>query len=373
MSAILISACLIVKNEQKFLAKCLRSVQPLVDEIVVVDTGSRDRTKQIAAECGARVFDFKWTGNFAAARNESLRHARGEWILTIDADECVRPFNRAQLRRLLRTNSNAAYRVIYHIRPGFTPILEPRLFRNHPLIRFKGGIHENIWLGLAKVSGKVGRCRLIFDHFGYEGDQHWKHKRDIPLLVRSLGRDPRQVFHWCHLAIAYQCLGKMRLAGKTWHQAVAVLRRKRILPGSGGLAYAGLIQFELDRARGTQSLHRLESLANEGIRCFPENLELHWLRGQIQMKTGQYEAAVSSLHRLLTSGKSDLGLQPAGFDARMSGVLAYQSLAICHFKLGHYARAAKYFRLGVKAEPGNSELRIKSMVCDRLAADRKRR
>src|SRR5438876_349352 len=105
MSPILISACLIVKNEQRFLRECLRSVQPLVDEIVVVDTGSTDRTKEIALDFGARVFDFKWNDSFAAARNASLRHARGEWIIVVDSDECIRPFRRAALCRLLQSSS----------------------------------------------------------------------------------------------------------------------------------------------------------------------------------------------------------------------------------------------------------------------------
>src|SRR5579863_6345186 len=81
------SLCMIVRNEEKNLAACLRSVADLMDEIVVVDTGSTDRTRDVARRFRARVVDFPWIDNFAAARNESLRHATGNWIFWLDADE----------------------------------------------------------------------------------------------------------------------------------------------------------------------------------------------------------------------------------------------------------------------------------------------
>ncbi|MDZ7260791.1 MAG: glycosyltransferase family 2 protein [candidate division KSB1 bacterium] len=81
-----LSLCMIVKNEEHYLAGCLESVKDLVDEMVIVDTGSQDRTKEIAAHYGARLFDYTWDDNFSEARNESLRQATGDWILYLDAD-----------------------------------------------------------------------------------------------------------------------------------------------------------------------------------------------------------------------------------------------------------------------------------------------
>ena len=80
---------MIVKNEEAFLEKCLLSVQGLVDEIVIVDTGSTDKTKEIALKFTSKVYDFEWCDNFAAARNESLKYATGDWILVLDADEVI--------------------------------------------------------------------------------------------------------------------------------------------------------------------------------------------------------------------------------------------------------------------------------------------
>src|SRR5205823_5094968 len=95
-----VSLCMIVKNEEENLAACLQSVQGLVKEMIIVDTGSTDRTKEIAASFGAKVYDFTWIDNFAAARNESLRHATGRWIFWLDADERLDETNRRRLREI---------------------------------------------------------------------------------------------------------------------------------------------------------------------------------------------------------------------------------------------------------------------------------
>jgi glycosyltransferase involved in cell wall biosynthesis len=92
---------MIVKNEQDNLPKCLASVEGIFDEIVVVDTGSNDRTKEIAREFGANVFDFPWIDDFAAARNEALSHATGDYAFWLDADDVVEPEQREKLVALL--------------------------------------------------------------------------------------------------------------------------------------------------------------------------------------------------------------------------------------------------------------------------------
>src|SRR5262249_61212837 len=95
------SLTMIVRNEEKNLPECLACVRDLVDEMVVLDTGSTDRTKEIAREMGAKVFEFPWIDHFAAARNECLHRASGEWIFWLDADDRVDEENRAKLRTLL--------------------------------------------------------------------------------------------------------------------------------------------------------------------------------------------------------------------------------------------------------------------------------
>ena len=95
-----ISLCMIVKNESAVLARCLDSIADLMDEIIIVDTGSTDNTKEIAAQYTSRIYDFKWTSDFSAARNFSFSKATMEYIYTADADEILDDANRERFLRL---------------------------------------------------------------------------------------------------------------------------------------------------------------------------------------------------------------------------------------------------------------------------------
>src|SRR5262245_45615808 len=137
----LLSASLIVRDESTVLDECLASIRGIVDEVVVVDTGSVDDSAEIAARYGARVIRRPWLDDFAEARNVGLDAAEGEWILYVDADERLAPTDRATVERLLRDADEVAFRVL--LRPDLrsTPYLEYRLWRHDPRIRFRGQIH----------------------------------------------------------------------------------------------------------------------------------------------------------------------------------------------------------------------------------------
>src|SRR5690349_2795694 len=114
----LISACLIVRNEEANLPRCLGSLAGKIDQFVVVDTGSTDRTVELAQQAGAEVFQFAWCDDFSAARNESLRHAWGKWILWIDADDELVEREPGALRRLCETpRSSWGYFLDVHCPP----------------------------------------------------------------------------------------------------------------------------------------------------------------------------------------------------------------------------------------------------------------
>src|SRR5258707_769868 len=106
-----VSLCIIAKNEEAHLPECIGPLRDLVQEILVVDTGSSDRTREVAGELGARVVEFPWIDDFSAARNESLRHATGDWIFWVDADDRVDATNRERLQRVFAelTDEPVAY------------------------------------------------------------------------------------------------------------------------------------------------------------------------------------------------------------------------------------------------------------------------
>jgi len=100
-----LSLCMIVKNEEHFLEQCLNSVKDLVDEIIIVDTGSTDRTKEIAKKFNAKIFDFEWIDDFSKARNESLKNATGDWILVLDADETISSQNHQRIKDAIQSEA----------------------------------------------------------------------------------------------------------------------------------------------------------------------------------------------------------------------------------------------------------------------------
>lgn len=141
-----LSLCTIAKNEATSLPKCLGSVRDVVDEMVVLDTGSTDRTPQIAREFGARVYNFQWCNDFAAARNEALKYLQGDWILVLDADEELTPEIVPQIKQaILQTNYLVVNLVRHEIGAEQSPYsLVSRLFRNHPAVRFSRPYHAII-------------------------------------------------------------------------------------------------------------------------------------------------------------------------------------------------------------------------------------
>src|SRR5262245_15178936 len=165
-----VSLCMIVKNEEANLADCLGSVADLVDEIIVVDTGSTDATKEIAVRQGAQVFDFPWVDSFAAARNESLRHASKEWFFWLDADDRIEGANRDKLAKLFRGLSGkyAAYKMLCDT---FAPGVQAssshvRLFRKDSGGICKYRVHEIFdWPG--RRPPQIIETDIAIRHLGY--------------------------------------------------------------------------------------------------------------------------------------------------------------------------------------------------------------
>jgi glycosyltransferase involved in cell wall biosynthesis len=146
---------MIVKNEEQILGRCLKSLQGIVDEMIVVDTGSTDRTKEVAMECGAKVYDFEWTGDFSEARNYSFSLAKCDYIYTADADEELDEDNRQRFLKLkedieeldidivqMYYANQLAYRTVYN----FDRELRPKLFRRVRTFRWEDPIHEQVAL-----------------------------------------------------------------------------------------------------------------------------------------------------------------------------------------------------------------------------------
>src|SRR3989344_2193313 len=107
-----ISLCMITKNEEKYLGQCLDSVKELVDEIIILDSGSTDKTKEIAKKFKAKMLDFKWNDDFSEARNESLKHATKDWILVLDADEIIEKDDLEKIKEIVKDKENDGFQFL---------------------------------------------------------------------------------------------------------------------------------------------------------------------------------------------------------------------------------------------------------------------
>lgn len=207
-----LSAVLIARDEEKVISRCLASLQGVVDEVVVLDTGSTDRTKAVAWEHGAAVFLGVWNDDFAAARNEALACAKGEWILWIDADEeLVAP--RERVRALMDAGHHAYEVEIENLtddRPDGDTFVHPalRLFRRGAATGWQGRVHEQV-VGLTGEAVRIeGR---FLKHYGYRPSvmvAKDKVARTIALLERALEEQPDDPFQSFNLANAYFVAGR---------------------------------------------------------------------------------------------------------------------------------------------------------------------
>ena len=191
-----VSVCIIVKDGQGTLHRCLESVKPIADEIIVCDTGSTDNTIAIARQYTDKVHTIPWEDDFAAARNHSIEKAKCDWILWIDADEHL--VGAEHLGKYLRENMYNGYVIRQHhhaVDAQFKPDVPVRLFRNHRGIRFWGCVHEHPEFELNKgVTPSVILSDVHIVHDGYITEQVRRSRflRNLPLLLKDRKRHPER-------------------------------------------------------------------------------------------------------------------------------------------------------------------------------------
>ncbi len=208
-----ISLCMIVRDEEEMLPQCLEAVKDAVDEMIIVDTGSRDRTVEIAESYGATVLHFTWTGNFGEARNVGLGAATGDWLLILDADEVFVAQDALKMRPLLGKTWREAFYVeeINHLGDlddGTSAKHNAlRIVRNRPDYRFSGAVHEQMAQHLpGYLPDRLEHTDIRIDHFGYLGSvrvEKEKTNRNLELLLGQLEEGEDTAFLHFNLGSEY--------------------------------------------------------------------------------------------------------------------------------------------------------------------------
>ena len=208
-----LTLCMIVKNEERNLARCLDSVLGLSNEVIIVDTGSTDATPGIAARYGAQVIPFDFTVvDFASARNHAIAHAHGQWILMLDADEVLAPESLPKIEKLLAQGENAGYFLERHNHSADSesPIKDyvVRLFPNRPDYRYRGRVHEIIDSAILSAGGRLHKTDIRIDHT-FSSDRETRRRKNrwyIEILKEEIARDPSDDSRLDFLAAEYHQL-----------------------------------------------------------------------------------------------------------------------------------------------------------------------
>ena len=195
-----LSLVMIAKNEERYLAGCQQSASRWVNEIILVDTGSTDRTPEIAREFGAMVYHHAWENDFAKARNQALGYARGAWCLQLDADEELDQDSARQLKALLENPRAQGYRLrIDNLLPGggVSTFHWPRLFRKTPEVHYFRKVHNQI-----HIPGEILDSQVRIIHHGYNldnGGMEQRHGRRVSMIRQWAADEPDNWEAWYYL------------------------------------------------------------------------------------------------------------------------------------------------------------------------------
>lgn len=358
-----ISVCLIARNEERWLAQCLRSVRALASQIIVVDTGSTDRTTEIAREMGAEVHFFQWSDDFSASRNASLEHATGDWVLCIDADEELMPGEAAVLYSEIRDPSVMGYRLrmfnIGHEKLGYGFV--PRLFRNAPGIHFIGRIHEQAFTSVQErcqqwgLKNELGKTALL--HHGYTDEitaNRNKIARNLRLLERGIEERPGDPNLIMNLGVELVRSGKLEAGIERYWEAFRIASGRPVADTPPEWREALLTQLatHLMAAKRFSDIVQLwrNPFANSGGLTAAQHFSL----AVALMRLKQPAEAVQQIRQCLA--KRDLpSFTPIPPEVHKAG--PHHCLALCLIALDDNAAAQQAFDAALAAEPSSRAAR----------------
>ena len=337
-----VSLCVIAKDEEQFIRQCLRCVAHIVHESIVVDTGSSDKTVNIAREEGAKVFTFTWCGDFAAARNFALAQAASDWILVLDADEVLESISREDFDGLIATPGVEGYfvKIISYVGNG-TDTMDDyvvRLFRNKAAYRFQGAIHEQVAGSIKEENGGEGLAfsPLTIAHYGYLDRQiiaKAKRCRNTAIIRQALLTMPQDPFLLYSLGIEYLQNGQFLCASSNLEKSL------KLMLGHEGYFRNAVISFGVCLYK-TDQLHQLFLLVSECLRMFPGDADLYALQGIALLSTGNYLEAVTTLEKAL-----------AGNGELFSPNWLYALLGDAYNLSGFYTRAGEEYIKALRINP----------------------
>jgi tetratricopeptide (TPR) repeat protein len=333
---------MIVKDEATRLSACLDSVVGSVDEVVIVDTGSSDDTMNVARGRGARVVSWAWRDDFSAARNESLRHARGDWVLVLDADERIALGAPTVREAVSGTSADGLDCRLVSVLPAGEP--SPtiaawycRLFRRREGVRFEGRVHEQIAPSIVATGGRIARCPVNIMHLGYATPSAAKVARNLRLLRQQLVERPGDAFTLLNLGLTLTTAGD-------WKEAAPIFERALIATPSLPRDLRAVAWMKLAEARAREG--RWSDTARAAQKALGEEPGLTLARYTLAraiFEAGEIDRAAAIFEDLMDAPADALGMT-------LHAHVPAMAVGLCRLRQRRFADAVNALAPGVQTD-----------------------
>lgn len=346
-----ISVCMIVKDEEKSLPLLLESIKGFAGEVIIVDTGSSDRTVEIAERSGAKVHSFEWCDDFSAARNESIRHATGDYILWLDADDVLEREYHSVIEQHIKANpGKAAFMKLVNIESdNVSEAIQLRMFPNIKGLEFTGRVHEQISTALKKRNIPITLCDAKIKHYGYQEKKLLRKKleRNRRLHELEIGEDPDNFYALFFLGRTLKGLGERERSLECLEKVIDLGVRYDD-PEVMAVALLDMAAILCELGREQEAVHllakHLPMFHNPGLITFT--------LGELYFKLKRYE---ESYGLLLPIKKAAFNSEFVPVDIKMTRLNLFRYLGISSLFTRDHQTAEECFREALAIDPGNDE------------------
>jgi tetratricopeptide (TPR) repeat protein len=296
---------MIVKNEAALLGRCLASIRPAADQIVVVDTGSTDTTVEIARSFGAEIVTAEWKNDFAAARNVSLAHARCAWVLWLDADDVVPAESVPKIAELKKEKPGRVFGLIVrNERPNNTgtEFVQARMFPNRPEIRFERRVHEQMMPSALCLGLVMEQRDAVIEHHGYADHETLKRKarRNIALMLEDYDVAAPDPVTAVEIADSHLLIEEWGEATQWYTAVLRIPGVERTMPAIASQAHLGLGNLNNRTEHFAEAIRHLD----ETVRLAPWRTDARYLLAVSHDLAGSPDSAVACLRRILAAEES---------------------------------------------------------------------
>ncbi len=355
-----LSVCTIVRDEEGLIEGYIQHVQQFAQEVIIVDTGSRDLTVERAEKLGVHVHHFGWNNNFADARNFALQQATQPWVLVLDPDEYIPQEMLPLLEQLLR-KGHYAYQVTVRNRYSIPMMVLPldvpaiRLFRRHKSIAFEGRVHESIRQSLFRLTYEAAITDLLIVHRGYEIADFYRIFRNQRLFEAAHHAYPTDVWVQFHLALAYSVSGNLEAAVKLVQLLLSIpdeeipTRTRAYLLALSAYWALEIGQIDVARRDAIRAAHALGG----------DNIVSEYVLGLAEQREGNLKNALEHFHNIEK-------LQFTVQEVEVKIEALYKQIAALYFKNGDFARALQYVELARRECPSYELLTLGGLAAEKL-------